>query len=186
MDFLDSIRIFDERLFEWMFVYLSADWLANICNFLVRDHNLFPVLLVFFVFYTKKDRKKALLFFIMVIVTLAVSELAVSGLKELFERPRPAAYFGIQLNTTSLSFPSAHAFNTMVQAVLWSYWLGSKRGLFFSMSFSIGVARMIARYHFPGDIFGGWVLGLLFGLLVVALIKIVVRKFDTQGQFSPG
>ena len=184
MEFIDQIRILDERLFEWIFVYLNPNWLANSCDFLVREYNLVPVLAVFFIFYARKDPKKALLFFIIVLVTLGISELTVSALKEIFGRPRPTTYLGIHLNTTSLSFPSAHAFNTMAQAALWSYWLGPKRGLFFSISFSVGISRMLARYHFPGDILGGWISGLVFGLLIVALVKAILNKYDKQNRYT--
>ncbi|MEK7190286.1 MAG: phosphatase PAP2 family protein [Patescibacteria group bacterium] len=85
-------------------------------------------------------------------------------LKILFHISRPIlALPDIQplLTKTSFSFPSEHA--TFFMALAFSiFFLHKKAGyIFMFFAFLIGLARIVAGVHFPIDILGGFILGIV-------------------------
>jgi len=177
MPFIEYLKGIDESIFRWMLNNVNSTWLFNVSKFLVQEQNLFPVLIVFFLLYAWKKKQKAAVFFLLVLVLLLISEPTVSFLKSIFERPRPYTVFGINVNPGSFSFPSAHAFNTMSQAVLWAAWFPRKKNIFFAISIIIGIARLLSHYHFPGDIMAGWILGWVFGSTYVYALTRLTERF---------
>ncbi|MCE9501730.1 MAG: phosphatase PAP2 family protein [Leptospira sp.] len=64
------------------------------------------------------------------------------------------------------SFPSAHAANSMIVAVILVSGFGYPEVLFL-FSFLAGIGRLLTLHHFVSDIIGGWILGFFFGTLGV-------------------
>ena len=178
MSFIEYLKDVDESIFRWVLDNLNSDWIVKTCDFIVQEENLFPVMIIFFIFYAWKQKKKAAIFFLLVLFLLLFSEPTVSFLKSIFERPRPYTVFGINVNPGSFSFPSAHAFNTMSQAVLWATWFRRQKNLFFAISITIGVARFLSHYHFAGDIMAGWILGWAFGSAYVYILKVINKRYN--------
>ena len=74
------------------------------------------------------------------------------------------------LKEETQSFPSGHAlFFFALSTVVYSY--NKKLGsIFFLVSVLMGVARVTAGVHYPSDIVGGMILGILSGLLCTKLL----------------
>jgi membrane-associated phospholipid phosphatase len=95
--------------------------------------------------------------------------------KHLFHQPRPYWLGEVQGLGSEVSYahPSAHASNTMALfgyliyriRKTWAYVLG---GLVIVL---VGLSRMYLGVHFPHDVLGGWIVGLVVLLLFIRLKK---------------
>ncbi len=100
-------------------------------------------------------------------------------LKIIIHTPRPFISFlnvSPLVHETSYSFPSGHAtfFMALAMALYFSH---KKVGyIFMFLAFLIGLARIIAGVHFPIDILGGFILGILTAYLVKFLYQKIFKK----------
>ena len=80
------------------------------------------------------------------------------------------------VHETSYSFPSGHA--TFFMALAFALYFSHKRVgyIFMFLAFMIGFARIIAGVHFPVDILGGFILGILTAYLVKFIYKIIKKR----------
>ncbi len=94
------------------------------------------------------------------------------GLKDIFELPRPdPAEVRRVVEASGYGFPSGHAQNV---TTVWIYLATQARsGLFWSIAILVailvGFSRLYVGVHFPGDVLGGWFIGLLLVALYVWL-----------------
>lgn len=66
--------------------------------------------------------------------------------------------------TTSLSFPSSHATNIAgAMTILALAYTGAWRCLFVAVALLVGLSRVYLGVHYPGDVLGGFVLGIFLG-----------------------
>jgi undecaprenyl-diphosphatase len=106
---------------------------------------------------------------VLVLVTLAGAAFLDLGLKELFARARPQAFFDYYLAPESFSFPSGHALFAVCffggLAVLLSHRLRSRAAqilvwaVALVLIFLIGVSRVYLGVHYPTDVIGGIAVG---------------------------
>jgi len=117
------------------------------------------------------------------IVAIVIADLsAFHLLKPLFARPRPGhdlPDFIILTGAGSYNgFPSNHAANMMAMAVVftlrqqkpWSY-------ILIPLALLVGFTRIWVGVHFPGDVLGGWLWGVLIGWLGAVVVTILEKKF---------
>lgn len=126
-------------------------------------------------------------------VTMAVSAGLTSGLKLLWGRARPPAADVLGTISTSYSFPSGHALNSMV-------FFGLMAGLalpvltrlrarvlviagWLATTGAIGLSRIYLGYHWMTDVLAGWCTGLaILGIVTV----LVLRSPLIRAQWHPG
>ncbi len=101
-----------------------------------------------------------------------VARIGVEVIRVFVHRPRPFVdnhAIVALLNETSYSFPSGHA--AFFFALSTIVYLHNKRWgwMFFAASILNGVARVAAGVHYPTDILGGAILGILVGFAVQAI-----------------
>lgn len=148
---LDSIAIF----FAEYFVY-----------FLVVGAGLF--------FFLVK-RKERIRYLFLAGVSVVLSRLIITELiRFIWHRSRP--FVDHQVNqliehSTSGSFPSGHiAFLFALGVAI--YFFNKKIGwIFFGLSFLVGLARIFVGIHYPLDIIGGIVVGILGAIIIKFLFK---------------
>lgn len=97
------------------------------------------------------------------------------GVKQRVQRERPFVTLELRLPSErtegvapASSFPSGHAANAFMLAVLWLHLHGWRRWwLWFGLAASVGLSRVALGLHYPGDVLGGAVLGggVAWGLL---------------------
>ena len=121
--------------------------------------------------YLKVEKKRALLVLGLSIITVTLTDqLATSFIKPFTHRLRPCnpqvlldgGRFLIGLKT-SFSFPSSHAMNMFGQAMLFTCFYPRYGIWFFLFASVIGFSRIYVGVHYPLDVLGGAVFGVICG-----------------------
>jgi undecaprenyl-diphosphatase len=161
-------------------------------NSLSKDHTLFllfsfladklayimglaAVIMWFWVKPKEVTRKAILLSGVALVLSRGI---LVEIIRHFYHRPRPF----IAHNVTYLfkkideaSFPSGHA-SAMFAIAMVIYMYNKKWGTWmFVMAILTGISRVIVGEHYPSDIIGGTILGLIVGY---AVVKLLDQKFD--------
>lgn len=129
-------------------------------------------------FYWKKLKHEAVLFTIMIGMGAVINIL----LKLVIPRPRPT--FAPLAIEHSLSFPSGHSMNSFIFFMTLAYFLyhfthKKKYSLiaFFVaviIILCIGISRIYLGVHYPSDVIGGYMAGLLWLLFVLIIDKTIL------------
>jgi len=117
---------------------------------------------------------------LMACATLLVLSVAVADqlshrlIKEVVLRPRPYAALAEArqlVGSGGGSFPSNHAMNSTIIAVILSTFFPRLRAWWWSYALLIGLSRIYCGVHFPSDVLGGFVIGLCWAWLVLNLVR---------------
>lgn len=160
-------------------------------NFAARS-NITDDIIVFFADYFGYLIVAALVLFLfqnfkknwpLVSQSLIAAVLARFGVTEIIRllwlRPRPFTELELNIISTHVptgSFPSGHAaFFFAIAAIIYFY--NKKAGLWLFLSaFLIGLARVVTGVHWPSDIMGGAVVGILSSWIVFKIFQKTARK----------
>ena len=107
-------------------------------------------------------------------VAVAGNLLSVWLLKQIFARPRPDLAWFLE---TSGSFPSGHAAISVAfyGTVAWALWRAGRLGPVAALmaggiiAFAIGISRLLLIEHYLSDVLSGWLVGLLWLLVAMAV-----------------
>lgn len=133
-----------------------------------------------FILLAQKDWRRRLHLCLFSAVSLIVSYGIIEhAINYFFPTARPF----VELNFTPLvmraadaSFPSAHATIFFTMATLLFFWISRKWGVwFFAGALLIGVGRIFVGLHYPIDILGG----ALIGIVTPFLVAYVFKQYDT-------
>jgi undecaprenyl-diphosphatase len=191
-EFLNEV---DRVLFEFFNGKLHnafLDWLMPIISNAKTWIPLYIGLLVYMIY-----RYKKLFFipFIGVLLSFGLSDsISAKVFKPMFERTRPcnettvkSRVIGVECRN-SFGFPSSHASNHFAIAVFMTVLIGTRKriGLGFWMIWAglISYSRVYVGVHYPFDILGGAVLGILIGLVCALIINKILKKVQSQNAVS--
>ncbi|TSA23496.1 phosphatase PAP2 family protein [bacterium] len=161
----------DQSVFLFFNNTLSNSIFDKIFPIITEPKNWLIVTLIAMIFFIFKEKKKAIGVIALVLVAAVLSDLiAYRIIKPLFGRLRPChpEYFiqggrflvGMK---TSFSFPSNHAMNMFTAATVLSYFYQKYSGYFLGFAALIGFSRIYVGVHYPLDIIGGAVFGIILG-----------------------
>ena len=74
------------------------------------------------------------------------------------------------------SFPSGHTTIAFAAATVLSYYRPRWAPAFFLLAVAIGFSRVYVGVHYPLDVLGGAILGLLVGGIVIALLRLEAAR----------
>lgn len=141
-----------------------------------------------FFFYKIKNKK----FILQLIGVVILSFLVNLALKEFFDRARPSLEHMVVVKT--LSYPSGHAMSAMSYYGFLIYltfhikmnnWLRGFLTLLLSvLIFFIGLSRVYLGVHFPSDVVGGFIGGLIWVAFCVVLFNIIDLLRQRRARFS--
>jgi len=173
---LELLRHIDQQTFLAVYDFInSIAWLESLSFYIARYGILVFILVIIYIYYRpgsdqQKIRDKKAILYLM--LSLALAFLADEVINLLKVRHRPFVSFPNQVAKLNViqdltSFPSTHTI--FVFAISVSLWLSEFKRcavpLFF-LSILIGLSRIGVGVHYPFDILGGVVLGVIIPIYV--------------------
>ncbi|MCR5090275.1 MAG: phosphatase PAP2 family protein [Oscillospiraceae bacterium] len=184
-----AFAAFDERITLAVHsLYESCGgWITPIMEFisLLGKGGIFLILLSLVLLLCRPTRRMGTA----MIIGLSVGALLVNlWLKVVIARPRPYAdaesiYYSLWLllgshTESDFSFPSGHT-NAAFAAMLPLFLLGKKNWSWLALIFGIlmGISRIYLVVHFPSDVLGGMITGILSGVLGTLIALRLPKKW---------
>ena len=143
-----------------------------------------PIMLLPFLFAVildKNNRWKLLVLIPLIIILVDQSGLF---LKKTILRPRPWAGMAPDLvnhlvtvqKGKNYSFPSNHAANMSGLAIIFSTIYRQYKYIFWSIAWIVIFSRVYIGVHYPSDVIAGWLIGTVFGLLLVKSWTYLIKE----------
>ncbi|HMO32276.1 MAG TPA: phosphatase PAP2 family protein [Lacibacter sp.] len=180
---LKSILDTDRSLFHLLNQTWSHPWLDAVLPFFRNQFFWAPVYLFLLIFSLLYYKKQALWWIAFFLVTFAITDMVSTQLiKAVIQRPRPC-WDGVTASTARMlipcshaySFVSSHAANHFGMAMFLYGTLHAVAGRWIWLAFAwaalVCYAQVYVGAHFPLDVTGGALLGLLVGKLTAGRFK---------------
>lgn len=179
MGFLVNLDI---QCFYFINVHLQNSLFDMIMPFITNKYSWYPLITVLWLYLVIRGGKKGRTVAFLIIPIIALSD-TLSGrlLKLLIGRVRPCHLLdNVHLLVdcgTSFSFPSAHTSNMFASAALFAAHYGKAITIsWFLLAGLIGYSRVYVGVHYPTDLLGGAISGILCALLVVQVWRRVEER----------
>lgn len=136
---------------------------------------------ILFLYLENRPNRQKLQIFLVTAISMLIARFGVTNLiRFLYPRSRPFIDYQVnQLIPEGINgFPSGHAalFFAMAMAI---YFYNKKWGTwFFAAALIMGIARVISGVHYPLDILGGAIVGMLSAYAVFYFIKKISRDYS--------
>lgn len=184
---IEKEDLFDTRVFHFFAQFATPAFIniAHVITFFGSTKFFFPAYSILVLYFLLKRKRAYALDIALVGISSTVLMLT---LKKIFNRQRPD--HPIFKALTNNSFPSGHALSSFIfcSVLVYIVWNGNwKTGwkwvlsvLLFLFALSIGVSRIVLRYHYASDVVAGMCLGFVWALLSLWLLKKIRRRPDVQ------
>ncbi|MDA3844712.1 MAG: phosphatase PAP2 family protein [Candidatus Kapabacteria bacterium] len=175
----------DVQLFTFLNSTISNDICDKIFPYITDVRNWLLVYVFLFGWLFWQGGKKGILTAVSLIaVILATDYLNSELLKDYFSRVRPcSALDDVRLLIkcgSGKSFPSSHAANMFAAATVLSYYYRKYRWIYFGIAVAIAFSRVYVGVHYPLDIAGGAIVGIVTGTVVVFIGRVFGKNIDEQ------
>jgi len=180
---LDYLNLADIKLFHFINTALSNPAFDMIMPFLT-DLNKQRIVLVIaatlLLWMIIRGNRPVRMAAILLIVTIIISDqLNSSVIKYWLLRQRPCRMLeNVRLLVScgsGYSFPSSHAVNNFAAALILSFFLPRAKWWFFGFAAIVAFSRVYVGVHYPSDVIGGGIIGLMCGGAVL-FVFIVIEK----------
>ena len=177
---LDSILSANKDLFFQTFGLAGHNSLLDFlmafsANYLI----LIALILIFILPFTKGvTEKKAL---ILILLAFGIGFILIKTIGIFINEPRPFMTYAIKPlinHAADDSFPSDHTIIMTIIAASYSYYRSKYSTFFIIFLFLTGIARVYVGVHYPLDIVGGIILGIIAVWIASKLKKYLVNKLS--------
>jgi undecaprenyl-diphosphatase len=162
---------------------MQNSFLDILMPFLTNYRNWYFIMLLAILLFIIKDWKKGVITIFLAVIAVSISDYLNSHIvKFIFGRVRPCNELPKETIHLLLgcppnpSFPSSHASNIFALSIVLVY---RYRVLLFYMAIIavlVCLSRVYLGVHYPFDVIGGGVCGILYGSMVIFLYNQIVRK----------
>ncbi|MFM8771966.1 MAG: phosphatase PAP2 family protein [Candidatus Kapaibacterium sp.] len=181
-DLLSVLVSWDIHAFLFVNKNLSNDLFDVVMPIVTTTKNWLPIFLVSMGLLvlrgyrsrTEGGNRPILCAVVLVLSVAAADQLSHRLLKETIQRARPYQTLSEVhqlVGSGGGSFPSNHAMNSAIIAVILSTFFPRLRIVWWSYAAVIGFSRMYCGVHYPSDVLGGYVIGVLWALLVLNVVR---------------
>ncbi|WP_432662067.1 phosphatase PAP2 family protein [Wukongibacter baidiensis] len=176
---LDIILSIDKWILEFIQTYMHNPLLDKIMPFITKLGNWGVIWIIISIIFilNKKYRKAGILAICSLLIVVILGE---GLIKNIVARPRPFMEIpNIDLlisKPTSYSFPSGHTASSFAAAMVYAKMIDDKRIVIplVLLASMIAFSRLYLMVHYPTDILGGIILGLLSTKL--AYVSCIIYK----------
>ena len=184
---MSSLAAFDRWLFHLINQRTANSVLDAVMPVITdRAHFIVPLAVLWLLLFWRAGRKGRIVAGLTLVVIAASDQLSAHVLKPIFSRTRPPYVLeSVRLlvdTTHSFSFPSVHASNAFAVASFVSSFYPRTKIALYILAALLAYSRVYVGVHFPSDVLGGAVLGLLLGLsgAVIARRSLHLERFETR------
>lgn len=181
---MEFLRSADWGLLTFINSTLSHPWLDAFFPVFTDLHKTwFGAVLVAIVlwWFWRVYRARGLALFFMLFVVIGITDASSTQLlKHTFQRSRPFNTEGVvvvqKAPAHSNSFPSNHSANSFAAATFISAFVPALSGLFYAVAALVAYSRVYCGVHFPSDVLGGALWGILIGWIGVKLTQALLMR----------
>ncbi len=177
----------DRALFVLVNGRLTSPLLDKVMPFVTTQEHWYPVLLGIWIAMIVWGGRRGRIAAVLLILAVALGDqISCSLLKPLFGRIRPCNALPpdqVRLlvgGSKAFSFPSAHAANSFAMAATVSWGMPRLSFPAFLIAALVAYSRVYVGVHYPLDVVGGAVLGLLIGEVLVAIGRSVEGRLRSR------
>jgi len=168
--------VIDLKLFYFLNNFAGKSKIFDTIIVFLASYLQYFLIIVFllFLYFSAYSKRKKLYIFCTTIISIIIACLGIREIIRFFyHRPRPFIAYQVYqlLSENKWSFPSGHSafFFAMATAI---YLHNKKWGVgFFIAAIIINISRIIAGVHYPSDILGGMIIGVVVAYTVLYLAK---------------
>ncbi len=136
-------------------------------------------LLTFFLIFkgTIAEKKS----FLLIILALPIAVLIIMGIHLFLYEPRPFVTYHLTPlypYNPDASFPSRHASFMAAVAFAYAYFRSKWSALFIILMLWVGISRVYVGVHYPLDILGGFIVGIISLMIVKQIVQFLKIKFS--------
>jgi undecaprenyl-diphosphatase len=125
--------------------------------------------------------------FALTVIAVVLADWSAMGLKALFDRPRPPLRYAEPKTLVHLphdaSFPSGHAATSFAAATMLSFAFPRFAPFLYVLAAAVAFSRVYVGVHYPLDVIGGALLGVL---VAIALRQLVGARQRSRGATRSG
>lgn len=175
----------DHRLFLFLNSINSPFW-DKVMNFMSLVAVWIPMYLAILIFLGIRYKKRFWIIILFIILAVVLSDQTSVFIKNAFDRPRPCHESSLQGLVHIVNgycggmygFVSSHATNSFTIVVLSSLLIRNRWYTVFIIIWAatVSYSRIYLGVHYPGDVFGGALLGTLIGWGVYKLFEVIDKR----------